>query len=123
MNPGKVIRILLVHTVDRFEQMEGVEKVVLSLLTAYRSRYDFQVALAVNRGRLADLASAEGIAVYHLPSKRMSGLPGYGLKWAKIVKEFQPDIVHSHHRFTTFIAQLFPGRRYKVLHTFHVEQF
>lgn len=113
----------MVHTVDRFEQMEGVEKVVLSLLSSYKSHPDLQAALAVNRGVLADCAAAEGIKVYCLPQKSMSHLPGYGLRWLSIVKEFQPDIVHSHHRFTTFIAQLSPGRRYKVLHTFHVEQF
>lgn len=117
------MRVLLMHTLDSYEQYAGVEEVIMTLANEFDKLDGVDVAVALNKGRLYDELSAKGIKLYPMPAKGFIKLPGYLLSLSRTITDFSADIVHSHHRFTTLAAQLLPFRRYKVIHTLHVEQF
>jgi glycosyltransferase involved in cell wall biosynthesis len=119
---GRRIRLLLLHLVDSERQYGGVEKVVLDLAT--RLPHDqTDVVLGVNRGIFADRAAKADVPLCLIEAKGKWDVLSFWKQLRDLSERFQPDIVHSHHRFTTLCAQVLPGRRYRLVHTFHVEQF
>lgn len=67
-----------------------------------------EVAVCLPPGKMADKYIADGIKVYPFhfsinPVKVLMQL----LKFRKIIKDFQPDIVHSHFIVTTLFARLY----------------
>lgn len=117
------MRVCLLHIVDNPCQLSGAEMVFLTLIKDFAKDKEIQVAAALNRGALFDNVSSLGVKVYALPDKRILNIPSFYSNLLKITRDFNPAIVHSHHRYTTFLAQLLPFRHYKLIHTFHLEQF
>ncbi len=121
MNP-KNPRVLLLHVVDRPQQFGGVEKFVLSLAQGL-SKSGIPVALAVNEGCLQEAARTGGIKIFSTGIMKKSHPLAALSKINAECQKFQPDVVHSHHRYTTLGAQVLPFRKFCLIHTLHVELF
>lgn len=115
------MKILYTHLYDASFGMGGAEKVLLDLAQAFKARGD-EVAVAVNQSRLAEKLIEARIPVtriYWSKPRTFHTLQAL----MKTVKEFKPDLIHSHHRYTTFLADLFLKARVPVLHTEHVLRY
>ncbi len=115
--------MLLAHMVDRSDQYGGVEKVLLLLAAELQKRPDIELAVAINPSDISGRLRLQGVRIFDLPQKRAVALPSLYGAVLNLHRQFSPQIVHSHHRFTTFLFQSVPARRYRLVHTFHVEQF
>jgi glycosyltransferase involved in cell wall biosynthesis len=67
-----------------------------------------EVAVCLPEGKMADKYRAEGVKVYPFtfsinPVRIMSGMVAF----RKVIKDFRPDIVHSHFIITTLFARLY----------------
>lgn len=113
------MKILFAHLYDAKFKFGGAERVLWDIACAIKNRFGESVACAVNPGDLADTMRSFGIPIYPLAwSKLGTGKTLSGLNQA--FSHFQPDIVHSHHRYTTFLLDLFFKKRSRILHTEHV---
>lgn len=117
------MRICLLHIVDSPEQFGGAEKVILTLAKEFAKDKDITLAVAVNNGILSDRISSVGVKVYAMPDKGMLKAPSFFVNIRKIIKDFRPDIIHSHHRYTTMLTHFMPRKASKLVHAFHAEQF
>lgn len=117
------MRVCLLHIVDSPEQFGGAEKIFLTLCSELSKDGEIQIAAAVNKGVLWEKVSSFRLKTYTLPDKGISSIPSFYRNLYSIAKEFRPEIVHSHHRYTTFFSHLLPLRNYKLIHTFHLDQF
>lgn len=115
------MRVLIFHVIDTPGQFAGVEKIICEMTTGLESGH-YDVAVAVNEGTLLDTLRQQGVRIYKIHSSKKN-LLGYWLEWQKICQDFQPEVVQSHHRYTTALAHLTPVRRYKLVHTIHNEYF
>ncbi|MFA6601082.1 MAG: glycosyltransferase family 4 protein [Candidatus Omnitrophota bacterium] len=97
----------------------GAEKVLLDVLQAMRERFGHEVACVSNRGKLTAALEKRGVTAFCVPqSKLCAGAAVWGLD--RILRSFRPDLVHSHHRYMTFLFDLFFKHRSVILHTEHV---
>lgn len=117
------MRVLLTHIVDQYAQYGGVEKILLLLARELRKRGTIELAAAINESRISEELSAAGIPVFPLPPRGLRHGVHAFRNMLHIQKSYSPSLVHSHHRFTTFLFQCAPARRFRLAHTFHVEQF
>ena len=67
-----------------------------------------EVAICLPPGKMADKYAAEGFKVYPFqfsinPVKVIGGMAAF----RKVIKDFQPDIIHSHFIITTLFARLY----------------
>lgn len=99
--------------------MAGVERFVCNLATELDGE-QFEVAVAINEGRLAADLQKANVPIYLFRSSKRNPFQFF-LEWKKIVRDFKPHIVHSHHRYTSAIAQMTPCRAYRLVHTVHNE--
>lgn len=98
--------------------------IVLELAKEFAKDQTLEVAVAINSGILADKVLSHGIKTYILPDKGFMKIPFFYLRFLRMTRDFEPDIVHSHHRYPTLLAQVFPlFKAYRLIHTFHLEQF
>lgn len=111
--------VLLLHVVDEPGQLGGVER-VLELLGRGLAAGPWRLAAAVNEGELHDRWAAAGLEVETLPPRHP--LPAFAAAVHRLLSRRAPAVVHSQHRLTTLLAHLRPGRGYRLLHTFPVEQ-
>ncbi len=112
------MKILYTHLYDAAFGMGGAEKVMLDIALAARAR-GLDVRAAINKSSLADDLRASGIDVTEIfwqKSKSFQTLAA--LK--NVCRNFKPYLIHSHHRYTTFLADVFFKRHIPVLHTEHV---
>jgi glycosyltransferase involved in cell wall biosynthesis len=107
--------VLFFHVLDETKQFAGVEKVILKLAQGI-AQQGFRTAIAVNDGVLAETARKTGVEVFPITAAKNNFL-SFFFQWRAIVQKFQPDLVHSNHRYTTLLAQILPGRRYRLIHT------
>lgn len=117
------MRVCLLHSVDSPAQFGGAERVFLTLLKEIPKDENFHIVAALNKGRLLDEVSSFGVKVYELPPNGVLNIPRFFLALSSMLKDFNPDVIHSHHRYTTFLSHIVPFRHYKLIHTFHIEQF
>jgi glycosyltransferase involved in cell wall biosynthesis len=115
------MRILILHLHDQNFQMGGADRGVLDLSSALAPLYEDEVRLLVNSGPLAEEAAKRGLSVVLIPRSRLAFL-----KTVQIIKQqmrsFRPDICHSHHRFTTFLLDLFlKNQGIPILHTQRIQ--
>lgn len=115
------MKILYTHLYDASFGMGGAEKVLLDLALAFKEKGE-TVEAAVNQSRLAEKLSDAGIPVTRIYwSKPRTFHTLHRLK--QTAARFQPDVIHSHHRYTTFLSDLFLKKTAPVLHTEHVLRF
>lgn len=115
------MKILYTHLYDASFGMGGAEKVLLDLAVAFKQRGE-TVEVAVNQSRLAEKLSEAGIPVTRIYWSKPRTLHTLQIL-KKTVSRLQPDIIHSHHRYTTFLSDLFLKNSAPVLHTEHVLRF
>jgi len=113
------MKILFVHLYNPGIGLGGASKVVYELATAMQKSPNVQVRAAVNAGPLAALLREKNLQVYEIPSSKFQVFCLIKMM-GKILKDYSPDIVHSHHRLTTFILDLWFKRGNRIVHTEHV---
>ncbi|MBI3313088.1 MAG: glycosyltransferase family 4 protein [Candidatus Omnitrophica bacterium] len=113
------MKILLTHLSDPDCGMGGAEQVVLDIALGLKNTFHEEVACAVNQSRLAEEFKKAGIAVTEIfwsKAKILKTLTN--LK--ETIRNFQPDLIHSHHRYPTFLLDLLFKKKQTVLHTEHL---
>lgn len=99
--------------------LAGSEKVFYDLITTMKERPGIEVFFAVNRGELYEKLKTLGIPGVQIYRSRLN-TQGTIRGLFRAVREFRPDILHSHHRYTTFLADFFLKSKIKIIHTEHV---
>lgn len=112
------MKILLAHLYDASFGMGGAEVVVLNLAKSLKEK-GCEIRAVLNPGDMAEKMRALEIPVNEVS---YSKLKTYGAikTLCRVLKEFKPDIVHSHHRYMTFLLSAFFRKRSRILHTEHV---
>ncbi|MCM8776427.1 MAG: glycosyltransferase, partial [Candidatus Omnitrophica bacterium] len=98
MQKNLVPRILQINFSDEEKLFGGLEKIMLEIARGIRDR-GYPTAVAINECYTLAEARKTGLAVFPLriPSKR--NIPAAFSELSRVFREFQPDIVHSHHRY------------------------
>ena len=112
----KILYAILYHS--KFK-MGGAEKVLLDLACSMKQDHSEEVACVVNSGDLAEELKGKGIAVTEIYWPKVQTFQTL-LRLHQAIKTFQPDLIHSHHRYATFLLDLFFKRKSRILHTEHV---
>lgn len=113
------MKILYVHLSLPGRGMGGADKVVWDLARSMKEIYHEEVAAVLNPGELADRFETLQIPVTEIFwSKFKTGQTSSRLR--QRIRTFQPDVIHSHHRYTTFLLDLFFRKGNILLHTEHV---
>ncbi len=113
------MRVLYAHLYDCRYGIAGAEKVLWDVSMGMKENFGVKVACAVNAGELL-----EKFQKIDAPTVALEGSKLKMLSTCKrldaIIAEFKPDIVHSHHRYVTFLLDTFFKRKAIILHTEHV---
>ena len=113
------MKILYLSLYDSRYPMGGAEKVLLDISTGMHRVYGDQAAACVNDGDLMGQVSTAGLKTFLIHrEKYKTFLTLNSLRRA--IQEFKPDIIHSHHRFTSFLADIFFKHKAVLIHTEHV---
>lgn len=113
------MKILYVHSYDPRCRMGGAEQVVLDLARSMKQHFQYEVAAAVSGGDLLDRLRTLEIPVTKIFRSRFQ-TPGTLAGLGRVLRNFQPDLVHSHHRYLTFLLDLFFKKEARLLHTQHL---
>ncbi len=113
------MKILYASLYEPRFSMGGAEKVLLDLAVAMRRDYGASVAVAVNPGDLQRELFKLGIEVIPIAWPKWR-TPETLWKLKAALERLKPDVVHSHHRYTTFLLDSFFRSRARILHTEHV---
>ena len=115
------MRILVLHLHDGDFQMGGADKGVLALSLALQAIAGNELRILTNAGPFAETARKQGLNVVEIPHQRILFFLMLQTIRAE-VSRFRPDLFHSHHRFTTFLLDLFmKGKGVPILHTQRVQ--
>jgi len=113
------MKILYVSLQNSKYGMGGAEQTLLDLALSMRNHHGAQVKIAVSEGDLYDKLQKEGFDTTALYFSKWRSLETFcNLKRA--ISRLKPDIIHSHHRFTTFLAATFFKHQAKIIHSEHV---
>lgn len=96
--------------------MGGAEKEFLSVARAMRDQFGEDVLCAVNDGDLLDSIKKEKLAYERIPYEKWQ-TPAMIRRLGRIVREWTPDVIHSHHRYFAFLADLFFRQKARLLYT------
>lgn len=113
------MKILYLHFYATGIGLGGAARNVLELAPAIRRRYQAKVRALVNDGLLAEGLERNDVPVTLIPFSKV-WTPVVLWELYKVISEFKPDIVHSHHRYLTFLVDLFFKKQIKLIHTQHV---
>ncbi|HTL47458.1 MAG TPA: glycosyltransferase [Verrucomicrobiae bacterium] len=113
------MKILYAHLYDARYSMGGAEKVLYDLAVTMKERRGHEVSCAVNPGQLAKALRHRGIEVREIALEKYKTLKTLE-ELRRMIREISPDVIHSHHRFTTFLLDVFFKRKIPVIHTEHV---
>ena len=96
--------------------MGGAERVALDLAYAMRGLFQDEVKVCINPGDAAEELRKNGVEVIEIPFEKRRTLETFSTL-NQVMRSFRPDIMHSHHRYVTFLADIFLKRQCVVLHT------
>lgn len=113
------MKILYVHLYDVHTGVGGAAHVVLDLARVMKEKFQEDISAAVNPGMLSRELQKFGIPVTDIPFSKWRILE-MTQKLGAVINQFRPHIVHSHHRYTSFVADLFFKKKSRVIHTQHV---
>ena len=116
------MKILHVGLYNSKYGMGGAEQMIFELACTMKDDYGDEAACAVNPGDLTEKLKEKGIQVTPIYWSKAWTLQTL-LQLRRILSSFRPDLIHSHHRFTTFLLDLFFKKKYKVLHTQYVPTY
>lgn len=114
------MRILVLHLHDGKFQMGGADRGVLDLCTALQAAGE-EIRIMTNAGPFFQAVLERNIPVIEIPASKLALL-----ETLKIIKRetgsFKPQVFHSHHRYTTFLLDLFlKGKGVPILHTQRIQ--
>lgn len=110
------MKILFVSLYDSRFGLGGAERVALDLAYTMRDQYGDEIVFCINPGDAAEELKQKGVRVFEIPyekSKTFQLISTLG----HVIREFKPDVAHSHHRYTTFLLDIFFKKKTKILHT------
>ena len=113
------MRVLYASLYDASFGKGGAEKVMVDILVAMKERFGYDVACAVNKGDVSTELGKMNIPLYQIEWSKLK-LPATLMQLNRAVREFKPDVIHSHHRFTTFLFSLLVRHEAYLVHTEHV---
>lgn len=111
----KTFRIL--HIIDSLD-LGGAEKLLSNTVSEQRD-FEHLIVTVFSSKELSLLPP--NAKLISLESRRVTSLPFKGPAFRKIVKEFAPDIVHSHLYFATILAKAFTPPEIPLVFTQHFE--
>lgn len=101
--------------------MGGAEQILLDVAKAMKYQFGYEVAGIMNGGGLAAALRGQGISVTEVPWAKTGTLKALaGLKHS--ISTFRPDIIHSFHRYMTFLLDLFFKKDNCILYTEQVRR-
>lgn len=113
------MRILYTHLYDAAFGMGGAEKVVLDIMAYIQKHYHEEILCCVNDGHMAELLEKQDIGfreIYYQKSCTVQTVRSLN----EVIREFKPNLIHSHHRYTTFLLDTFFKKKAPIFHTEHV---
>lgn len=113
------MRILITHLSDPACGMGGAEQVVLDIARSMKEIFHETVACAVNESRLSEEFKKADLPVTELYWEKRQTLQTFK-NLRQMIHDFRPDIIHSHHRYLTFLMDLFLKKGRIILHTEHL---
>jgi glycosyltransferase involved in cell wall biosynthesis len=113
------MKILYAHLYDAAFKIGGAEKVLIDIAGAMKRDYKEDVRCAVNRGDIGDFFRELDIPIVEISWPKTKTLHTLA-QMQQAIRNFSPDVIHSHHRYTTFLLDLFFKRDNRILHTEHV---
>ena len=113
------MRILFTDIYNAKFKMGGVEKVLFELARSVKEDYQEEVACAVNSGDLSEQLKAAGIPATEIYWPKLR-TPETLRQFSKLISSFRPQVIHSHHRYLTFLLDHFFKNEAKIIHTEHL---
>lgn len=110
------MNILFTHLYDSSSGLGGADRGVLELASAIKNRYGANMMVIANEGELLKELSARGVLVTAIPSSKVFTVQTLFILH-KVIHHFHPDVIHSHHRYTTFLLDNFFKKKTRILHT------
>ena len=103
--------------------MGGAEKVVLQLANYFRNKYEVKVASM--GGAYVEILKQNNIEHFQLPGYQWSVKNIFNLffSFKRIVNDYKPNIVHTHHRLPSFFSELIKRQSFIHIHTMHTVFF
>ena len=91
------MKIAFAHKYDPAFQLGGAARFVLDLASYLKSETPHEICVLTHDGPFADALRGRRIPVEGIPRSRLS--PASILaKTSRVLRAFQPDVIHSHHR-------------------------
>lgn len=113
------LKVLMLHVLDRPDQFGGVERVVLDLAKKLPVE-GIECLVVSNEANFLERIKLESNSTTKALSSLVRKNPIlFVLQLKKVIKEFKPDIIHSHHRYATFVSQALLRTKIPILHSFH----
>lgn len=113
------MKILYTHLYDAGFGMGGAEKVLLDIMSYIQKHYHEDILCCVNDGHMAEILSNQSIPTREIYYQKSCTLQTLKVL-SKAIDEFKPDLIHSHHRYTTFLLSTFFKNKAPIFHTEHV---
>lgn len=114
------MKLLFAHLYNRSYGMGGAEKVVLDIIHAVKLRYpEIDIHCCVNGGHMAEQIEKENIPVTMIHLEKRKTLATLGAL-SKVIHDFRPSVIHSHHRYTSYLLDVFFKSKATIIHTEHV---
>ena len=110
------MRILFAILYDANYGVCGAEQVVYDLTLGMRDIFHEEVACVVNPGDLADRLRAQGVSVTEVSFSKWE-TPQVLKRLGHLIDTWKPDIIFSHHRYMTFLLDLFFKNKTFIVHT------
>lgn len=110
-------KILYIHKTGK--GWGGAQQGVFNLINNFRTEFE-QTVFVCNRGLLFEKIKALNIKTYYLPIESVWFFPITIIFLAMILFREKPDIIHSNHRYATFLTQRLRkllNFKYKIVHT------
>ena len=109
------VRILFGTFYDPRFKMGGAEQVYLELARGMKKAGD-EIFCLTNAGDLTSELEKNNLPFLKIPASKTRMLQTLS-RTCKAIRDFKPDVIHSHHRYFTFLADTFFKNRSIILHT------
>lgn len=110
------MKILFAHLYDSSYDLGGAEQGVLEMAVGMKKKFDVDVVAAVNSGPLQAELNKQLIPTVEIHRSKMF-TPLTLIKLREVIVRFQPNLIHSHHRYSTFLLDLLFKDKCALLHT------
>jgi glycosyltransferase involved in cell wall biosynthesis len=115
------VRILIFHLHDERYRPGGADRGVLDLAAALQNQPGHEIRIIANRGPFSEEAAKKNLSVVFIPRSKTAMLET--LKTIRReIRSFRPQVMHSHHRYLTFLLDIFFKQEgIPILHTQRIQ--